>query len=99
MARRKWNPRVEYSNEPVTSSEPVTVPEYEPYKELEEVQEIISGYADLTPIEVPMEAALDDAKVEAYAFDLIADNIGISDIPIDYQQAVKERRLRILRGE
>ena len=48
---------------------------------------------------VPMAAALDEKKVEDYAFKLIADEIGLSDIPIDYQEAVKDKSLRILRGE
>ena len=54
-----------------------------------------SGYSN----SVPEPVVIDPAKTEKYAYDLIADEISMADVPADYQEAVKELRLKILRGE
>lgn len=66
------------------------------YDELENVKELLDF--DQSIQESPTEP-LDERKIEDYAFKVLSNEYSIDDIPADYQEAVKEKRLKILRGE
>lgn len=70
--------------------------ENDSYKELEEVRDLLEQEPQAS--DIPKEP-LDTKRIEGYAFDLIAGNLSIDDVPADYQEAVKDKRFKILRGE
>ena len=72
---------------------------YWPEDHDEVVPDIPDDYATKDPDPEPEPAVLDEGEVERYAYSLIADEVSIHDVPADYQDAVKEKRLRILRGD